>query len=168
MNNVTFKMKGVIPKGSILMIDKKPVKFKRDKQYNWVYKHETQNSKVTFEFKKYLELNVKHWFFWQMLMFVATFFGIFNTRPEKNCLELNCKIEFDVNENTEVVLRNNRFKDEGRAVEIETTTNYTEHQNKYRLNKEVKQKLKKLKTATILIGIGFAILLVVLLLLLVK
>ena len=168
MNSVTFKMKGVIPKGSILMIDKQPVKFKRDKQYNWVCKHETQNSKVTFEFKKYLELNVKHWFFWQILMFIVTFFGIFNTRPEKKCLELNCKIEFDVGENTEVVIRNNRFSDEGRALEIETSTNYVEHQNKYRLNKEAKQKLKKLKTTKILIGIGFAVLLVVLLLLLVK
>lgn len=162
MKKLNFKIKGQIPKDAIIQIDGKPVKFKKNKNNIKVYQHETENTKVVVTINKYLELNGKHWFFWQMFLFFITLFGIFDARAEKKCFVIDCKLEFFVQGDTEIELKFNKIFDGKKAVEVITEANCFESKNQYTIDKSCKKKLKKLKTSKIVSAIFIAVLVAVL------
>ena len=151
MRTVLFKIKGRLPNDSIIKIDDKIIKFKKNKKSIYSYTHQTESAKVTVSVKKYLELNVKGWFFWQMLLFLATLFGIFDARPEKKCLTVDCQFDFYLKEdNTNVDLKFNKVADGQKAIEVISEANCFEAKNLYTVDKNCKKKLKKLKVAKII------------------
>ena len=168
MHNIMFKIKGLIPKDTLIFVDDVPTKFKKDKHHNLSCNYQTEKSKVSLKIVRYFDANSKHWFFWQIFMFLITIFGIFSPRVEKKPLELNSEFEFEVSENTEIVLTANAFKDCGKAYEVTSSLPYVELKNKFRVSKEVKKKYKKLKTAKIVTFLGVLVLAIILLIVLLK
>ena len=166
MKNLNIKINGSLPKDSLISIDDKVVKFKRDKHNKLFYNYQTESSKVTINIKKYSEMHIKHWFFWQMFMFFITLFGIFDSKLEKKVLTINCKFNVFINQDESVVIKCNKFIDEGEAIQIETNANVFVEKNAYKVDKEAKKKFKKLKIAKILsvFGIGIVIALLIILL----
>ena len=94
MKYVDIKIKGQLPKNTIIKIDGQDVKFKKNKHNNLEHSYQTESAKTTITMKRYLELNVKGWFFWQMLLFLCTLFGIFDARPDKKCMLIDVKLYF--------------------------------------------------------------------------
>ena len=150
MKNINFKIKGQIPKNTIIHIDGKIVKFKKNKNNNLVYTHQTESAKTTITMVRYLELNVKHWFFWQMLLFFASIFGIFDQRADKKCMTLEVKLDVFHEGDANVELRFNKQLDGKPAVDVVSEANVFEAKNVYIVDKNCKKKLKKLKTAKII------------------
>ena len=151
MKYVDIKIKGQLPKNTIIKIDGQDVKFKKNKNNNLEHSYQTESAKTTITMKRYLELNVKGWFFWQMLLFLCTLFGIFDARPDKKCMLIDVKLDvFLKDDNTNVEIRFNKQLDGREAVVVETEANYFAAKNQYTVDKKCKQKLKKLKTAKII------------------
>ncbi|MBP3431979.1 MAG: hypothetical protein J6K39_03915 [Clostridia bacterium] len=108
----------------------------------------------------------KCWFWWNLLYFIISIFGIFDVRQEKRCLCVDCRFKIDVEKDSKVTLKILNFEDGGKVLEIESEAKVEELSNVQGYDKEAQKKHKKMNKAKIGIVAGVIILSVVLIILL--
>ena len=91
----------------------------------------------------------KNWFWWNLLYFLVSIFGIFDVRHDKKFLVVDCRFNVLVSGDTKAVLMINDFKDGGRFLDVECENNIEKIANKQYFDKTAKEKHKKMKKAKI-------------------
>ena len=138
------------------------VKKNRDKTYSCELEATEAKSEVVI----YRSHNYggKAWFWWNMLYFIISLFGIFEGRQNGKCLVLDAKFNISTEQDTNVIIRRNDFVDGEKLVSIETEAEVEEISNIQYYDKEARKKhakMKKIKIATAVITVALIVILVV-------
>ena len=140
MKELNLKITGEKNLGNTLIyIDKKPVKFKRNEFKNLVYNYKTMQDKVKIDVYKFLDVGGVWWFLTQIFLFLISIFGIFDVHSKNRYICLDCSFELDLKENNNVTLRCNTPKENTKAIEIESDLKITEISNEYFVDKKAKK-----------------------------
>lgn len=149
MNKLNMKINGVNTKGLDIKIDDKKVNLTKNKFGNKAVVYETENPTVNIKIKKYLEINSKAWFLWQMLFFFLSVFGIFDLRLDKRCVILDCEFEVKLEEITTLNLSMNYVKSLEKALKVDCNADVNEIKNVAYVDEQAKKRIKILKIAKI-------------------
>lgn len=151
MKILNLKLQGGIEINPIIAIDGKLIQYKRNKYKTALIKYETEKDYVDVEISNILEIKGPYWWFVQMFFYIISLFGILNPRLEKFCYLVNYKSRiYLTNNENDVIIKFNLFKENSRAIEIKTQCNVEENVNEYLLDLEAKKRKKILKISHIL------------------
>ena len=145
MNKLNLKISGINAKGVDIRIDDKHVDIIKNKFGNRVVQYETENQTVNIKIKKYLEINSRAWLFWQLLFFFVSFFGIFDIRPDKRCLVLDCEFEVKLEEITTMNISMNYAKSVEKALKVDSNAEINEIKNVAYVDEKAKKRMKILR-----------------------
>ncbi|MBR2909835.1 MAG: hypothetical protein IKC11_05820 [Clostridia bacterium] len=161
-----IELVGVYDKANTLVVDEKVVKLKKKDGNTRYAVVETEKSKVDVAMYKAHHYVGKHWFWWQLLYFFVSVFGIFDIKQDKKMLVADCSFTVDVTGDTKVVLKRENFVDQGKFLKIETSSTIEEKSNIQYIDKEALKRHKKMKKAKIGIFAGVVVLAILLVILL--
>ena len=163
MNKLNMKINGVNTRGLDIKIDDKKVNVLKNKYGNKAVIYETENPTVNIKIKKYLEINSRAWFFWQMLFFFLSVFGIFDFKLDKKCVVIDCEFEVKLEEITTLNLSMNYVKSLEKALKVDSNADIKEIKNVAYVDEKAKKRIKILKITKIFTLIALLILVIVLL-----
>ena len=163
MNKLNMKINGVNTRGLDIKIDDKKVNVLKNKYGNKAVIYETENPTVNIKIKKYLEINSRAWFFWQMLFFFLSVFGIFDFKLDKKCVVIDCEFEVKLEEITTLNLSMNYVKSLEKALKVDSNADIKEIKNVAYVDEKAKKRMKILKITKIFTLIALLILVIVLL-----
>lgn len=145
-----------------IAVNGKVVKLKknRDKTYNWEIETEEKRSEVVI-YKSHQYFG-KYWFWWSLLYFIISIFGIFDARQNKKCLVLDAKFMISTETDAKAKIVRQNFEDNAKLINIETESEVEEITNVQYYDKQAKQKDSKMKKAKIAIAIGLLVAIVLL------
>lgn len=166
MANVKIQFVGFTDLQEGIAIDGKFVKIKQDNDKKLNYSFETE--KDTFEIEVYKThcYTGKNWFWWNLLYFFISIFGLFDIRQNKRCLVQNCKFKIAVQPDQTVIVRRQDFKDGEKLALVEIDASVEEIANVQYYDKEGAKrhsKMKKFKIATTILSVALAVVLIVVL-----
>lgn len=151
MNTLDLKIQGGRGLKPIIKIDGNVVNYKRNKNQSIEIKHETDKNNVSLSIENILEINGPCWWLVQMLFFVVSIFGIFNTKLEKMCYVISYKCTFSLNEgNNTAVIKIGKLQDKAEVVTVVTNTEYLVEKNECVLDEKAQKRKKILKVSKIL------------------
>ncbi len=101
----------------------------------------------------------KNWFWWSLLFYFISIFGIFDVKQNKRCLMVDCRFKVTLEKDKKVVLALNKFEDGGKFAEIQTEEAVEETSNIQFYDKVAQKRHKKMKWAKF--GISFLTLILV-------
>ena len=142
MNKLNMKISGINAKGIDIKVDDKKVKIVKNKFGNRVVEYETENPTVNIKIKKYLEINSRAWFFWQLLFFFVSFFGIFDIRADRRCVILDCEFDVKLEEITTLNISMNYAKSVEKALKIDSNAEVNEIKNVAYVDEKAKKRMK--------------------------
>lgn len=108
----------------------------------------------------------KFWFFWNLLYFLVSVFGLFDMRLNKRCLVLDARLKIATTQDAQVVIRRQNFVDGGALVSTETTAQVEIISNQQYYDKAAKKKaslMRKFKIAIAVVAVLIAAVTVVML-----
>ena len=108
----------------------------------------------------------KNWFWWNLLYFVISIFGLFDVRGDKKCLVIDGRFIISTEQDSKATLRRQDFEDGGKVVAVETSSQFEEIKNIQYYDKVAKarqKKMKKFKIATTIISLALIVTLIVVL-----
>ena len=149
-----------------ITVDGKYVKLKKNKQKSYACSIETDKQQVDVVVYKSHNYYGKNWFWWNLLYFVISIFGLFDVRGDKKCLVIDARFTISTEQDTKAILRRQDFEDGARVVEIESSSQIEETKNIQFYDKEAKarqKKMKKFKIATTIISLALIVTLIVVL-----
>ena len=141
MNELKVKLTGLNDKCSI-SIDGTPLKFKKNKFGSIEATHKTDKTKVELSVVKYLEINSKLWWLWQIIYFFLSVFGLFDVFKDKKCLVIEAKFNINLKEQTEIMLQLNRQRNDNKALSVKTTAEFEEIKNVSGIGDAIFEKIK--------------------------
>ena len=100
----------------------------------------------------------KHWFWWNLLYYLISIFGIFDSNHNKRCLVVDCRFNTNLETDKKITLNVQNFEDGGKFAELQSDEPFEEISNIQYFDQEAQKRHKKMKKAKIGIFIGFAIL----------
>ena len=165
MANVTLEFVGTNKALKTLTINNKHVKVKKDRDGKKRCQFETNEPEVEIRISQNHYYYGKNWFWWNLLYYVVSIFGIFDIRQNTKFLVIDCVFKLHITEDTTATLKILNFQDGGKFLEIQSNADVEEISNKYYFDKEAKQKHRKMKKAKIGVLITSAILIAVLVML---
>lgn len=157
MNKLNLKISGINAKGVDVRIDGEHVKITKNKFGNKVVEYETENPTVNIKIKKYLEINSRAWFFWQLLFFFVSLFGIFDIRQDKRCLVLDCEFEVKLEEITTMNISMNYAKSVEKALKVDCNAEVNEIKNLAYVDERAKKRMKIMRFVKIFIFVAIII-----------
>ncbi len=89
----------------------------------------------------------KAWFWWALLYYVISLFGIFDARQDKKCMVIDCRFKINLDTDKKVVLKVKDFEDGGKFLEFEGETQVEELINKQYFDMEARKRHKKMRKA---------------------
>ena len=164
MNNLKLKFYNDLKQNLCVFIDDKPFRLRGG---NKDTKFSTEKNSIKLRVCKINTFHKKHWFIYQMFLFLIRIFGIFKTKKDKKFWVFDYEYELTLGENTTFELLYEFQKDGTRKVIAKSNTEYKEISGTCYVDEEAKSKNKKLilpKILTIIAFIVASILLLVLLL----
>ena len=167
MNKLNMKINGVNTRGLDIKIDNKKVNLIKNKFGNKAVIYETENPTVNIKIKKYLEINSRAWFFWQMLFFFLSVFGIFDFKLDKTCMVIDCEYEVKLEEITTLNISMNYVRSLEKALKVDSNADVNEIKNIAYVEEKAKKRIKILKVTKVCTVIALIVLTVVLLTILV-
>lgn len=141
MNELTIKLSNTKHLSPTMIIDGKPVKFKKNKFGSLESTVMTEKNTVEFYIYSFLELSSPYWWLWNLLFWFISFFGLFDVPYSKNYTRINCKFTINLKENTKFegnFLRTNSQK----ALEYTCDSEVIETTNNYFIDEKVKTRRK--------------------------
>ena len=169
MNSLFLKIRGASKLNATVLCDNKPVKFTKNKYGGYETTYETTAKRVNVKIYKYLEINNPLWWLFSWIFFIISIFGILEPKYDKRCLVINADFDIDLDgQVTEVVMSVNNLSSGGKAINVETKTNYTENANNYFVDYKAKKRLKIMKIVKWLTFFACIILLVLFIIKLLK
>lgn len=110
----------------------------------------------------------KHWFWWNLLYYLISIFGIFDFNNNKRCLVVDFRFNLKLENDTKVIMKINNFEDGGRFAELESEVELEEISNIQCFDKIAQKRQKKMKKAKIGIFFGSVALIAILVVLIIK
>ena len=95
-----IELVGVYDKANTLVVDEKVVKLKKKDGNTRYAVVETEKSKVDVAMYKAHHYVGKHWFWWQLLYFFVSVFGIFDIKQDKSCSVVDCRFRLNLTQDT--------------------------------------------------------------------
>lgn len=126
---------------------------------------ETDKSEVEVSICHNHYYNGKNWFWWNLLFFIVSIFGIFDIYQNTRFLVVDCRFKLAINGDTNVELQIQNFEDGGKLLEVVSDNNVEILENKQFYDKEAQKRHKIMKKAKI--GIVFGVILLVSILMLI-
>lgn len=146
-----------------MLINGKRAKVKRKKNKYLVSTDISTNNAEIVIYRGHYYLG-KAWVFWDILCFIISVFGIFDTPYNRQCVVIDYKCRVDVVEDTNLVMNINHFTDGGRFIEHNTEAKVEEDSNVFYIDQLAKTRRKKMKK----VKLGIAILIVAITVLLIS
>jgi len=166
MTKLDLEFVGLKDLEGCITVDGKYVKIKKNKQKEYTCNIETDKKQVEVVVYKSHNYYGKNWFWWNLLYFIISIFGIFDARQDKKCLVVDARLTISTEQDAKVILRRQDFEDGGKVMEIETSSQFEETKNIQYYDKEAKarhKKMKKFKIATTIISLALIIVLIIVL-----
>ncbi len=166
MTKLDLEFVGLKNMEGCITVDGKYVKLKKNKQKIYSCSVETEKEKVDVVIYKSHQYYGKNWFWWNLLYFVISIFGLFDIRGDRNCLVIDGRFTISNEQDTKAILRRQDFEDGAKLVEVETSAKVEEIKNIQYFDKEAKKKqnkMKKFKIAATIITLALIITLIVVL-----
>lgn len=142
-------------------VDGRPAKFRKNQYKNLTYHHRTDQDTVKIRICKYADIGGAVWFFIQLLFFVISIFGIFDTRIANRAVCFDCTLDVDIKGNDSLTLRCNPPKNGQKVFDVDTGARVQEHDNCYCTAENAEKKLKALKLAKILLAVAIVVIVTV-------
>ncbi len=155
MNNLKIKVTGS-NKNELLLVDNKIVKYKRNNFGTIEADFQTEKSQVEVRVVRYLEITRKHWFWWQVLYFFISIFGIFDVKADKKCVVMDCHYLMSLNGDCEMKIQIDSTSSEPKVL-AESNTEFQEIKNHVFVDKTAKKRLKGWRAFKIVLWIALAI-----------
>lgn len=137
-------------KNPSLFIDGERVYTKKSKNGEYTCRFETEKDSVELSVYKFLEINGKFWFLYSILFFFISLLGIFDAHYDNKCYCLKYKTVLTLNEETNVKLVFNQFKESGAAINCTADCPAEETENEYYTDKQAKKRLKIMRIVKLL------------------
>lgn len=155
MREVEIKLTGTQNLGeTVIKIDDKPVRFKKNEFGSYVCKYQTENDKVNIKVLKMLDVGGVWWFITQLFFFIISIFGIFDIHHKERCLIVDFEADFDLNEENKITLQVQSPKEDTKAIAVETNLSTQEISNTYYLDEKAKKTFKILNIAKIILALA--------------
>ena len=149
--------------GGILVNDK-IVKLKKEKNKNYTCEVETEEKTCNLVIYKSHYYSGKNWFWWNLLYFVVSVFGLFDIKHDKKCVVYDGRFNLPIDGDTNIVIKRQDFEDGGKLATIETTAQVEEVSNIQFYDKEARKRhriMKKFKIAATIISLALITTLIV-------
>lgn len=162
MTKLNLEFVGFNNKDASILINGKYEKLKktREKAYTCSVETDLKESEITI-YKSHNYIG-KNWFWWNLLYFIVSVFGLFDIRQNKKCLVLYSRFTISTENDTEAIIKRQDFEDEGKLVEVETSSKVEEISNVQYYDKEARKRHAKMKKFKIITTIASLVLIVVL------
>jgi len=98
MKDVYLNFANNSPLNSVVLIDGKKLKATKNEQGNQMYHYQTEKESVNVKIYSYTEMSSKLWYFFSILYFFISVFGIFDARPKKNGMSLKAEYNYKISE----------------------------------------------------------------------
>ena len=155
MKTLELKLNGRPEIGeTIITVDDKPIKFKKNNFGNLTAKYQTANDKVKIKIYNTLDVGGIFWFITQIFFFLVSIFGIFDLHEKQKCIGLDFAMEVDLKDENKLTLQFNTPRTEGKAINVETDLTYRESSNQYHFDNQAKRTIKRLRWAKVICGIA--------------
>lgn len=151
MNTLKLSVQGGLGIQPIIKIDDNVVKYKRNRNKVIELQHQTNKDKVNISISNILEVNGPCWWLMQMLFFVVSVFGIFNSKLEKLCFTISykCTLSLNSGDNT-AVIKIGKLQDKAEVISMVTDNEYMVECNECVLDEKAQKRKKILKISKIL------------------
>ena len=126
-----------------------PKKQKSTKKYGFSYTTDKRYCEI--EVRSYSRFQTRLWLLWELLFFVVSVFGIFDVRYGKFTYNTYCKMQVDVANDTDILLRVMDPRNNGVVARIETDAKVNILDNEYIIDRVAKKKQKVLNVFKVLL-----------------
>lgn len=139
MNNLTLVLTSKLKPFTDIFIDGNIVKPKKIKG-KYTIQYSTENTTVELGIKRYSFFQTWWCYLFDLIFFVFSFFGIFDSYFARHCYRTYCKIKLDVQEQTFVKLKVLPPKKNKAVAIIESQLNYEQIENIYLIDKTARRR----------------------------
>ena len=140
MNNITLKVRGA-PKNSLIFLDDKLIKTKKDSFGNKMFKGQTSKNEVSLKIYKVQELTLKNWWLYEILYFILSIFGLFDYRAKTGFYDVTYEANITLKENSELEMSFDRKSENAFQIK-QTNIELNEKENKKEQNLKAKKRFK--------------------------
>ena len=125
MNTVNLRISGLQNASNVeVFVDGQAVTGKKNQFGSYEVRYQTEKQNVEIALRNNSELDGRFWWFFALISFLVSVFGIFNPRYAKAQF-LDCRFDVDLKENSDIRFTVNKVST-GRAVETQTNCNIRE------------------------------------------
>ena len=142
MNCLNLKFSSEFKKYMCVFVDDKPVKLKSG---NKPTKYMTEKETVKVRVVKWNAFCGKHWFWWQLLCYIISVFGIFYPNRQKEFWNVDCEYEVKLSENTDFEVGYRFLVGAGKSIFVRANAEYITKKELCVKDDEAKQRKKKFK-----------------------
>lgn len=157
-----FEFVGFKDSVNSVLVDGKVVKLEKEKDENkkikYIYSHETNKNTCDVVIYKSHNYEGKHWFWWNLLYFFISVFGIFDSKNNTKFAVIDASFKVTSDKDAKVLVKRLDFTDKGKLVSVETDASVEEFSNIQYYDKEAKKKHAKMKKAKIGVTIATVLL----------
>lgn len=159
MRNLEIKLNGVSSMNPVVLVDDKRVKLKKNSFGNLIANIETEKETANIKVYKYLQINSKLWFLTEIFFFIISLFGVLDYKKDadRNCTVLEADLDVAVKEQSTLNLVFNSAKKDGKAFEIESSSEVKENSNISYVDNVAKKRKKILKFMKIGVALAVAV-----------
>lgn len=163
MKNLNLKLSGVNSKFvPSIIIDGEYVKCKKNEFGSYEANYKTEKEEVEITILRDLELKGKFWWFYAIISFIVSIFGIFEPPYDRKNIVIDCRYKIKLTENNDLKIVFNNLSKQGKAVEIETKNEVEEIKNEFYIDKQTKKRWLVLLIAKIIAWIAILIVAIIL------
>lgn len=164
MNQLTLKITGSnYLSNSVILVDGRPIHIKKNQFGSHTATYKTEKDNVNIKLVTYLDHGGIVWFLTQLIFFIISIFGIFDTHEKVNYTVINYEADVTLNGETTLTLRCYP-KSNTKPIEVKSDdVSVMEKENSYVINQSAKKTIKILLLSKIILAIAMIVLLVVLL-----
>ena len=139
---INLKLTGVNPKiRPIISVDGKTKRLKKNKFGSYEFKNKVKKDSVVISIHRNLELRSRFWWFYAILSFIISGFGILEPGYDRKCVDVNCKFIVKLKSDATINIKFNSFVSSGKAVEITSSScSIIQEENSYLVDKSIKKK----------------------------
>ena len=159
MKSINLKLVGINSKViPTIKVDDQIVVCKKNQFGSFETNIQTEKDEVELSLTRNLELKAKLWWLYALVSFIVSIFGIFEPFYDRKNISIDCKFKIKLNDTNDIKVKFNSLTSQGKAVEIETTNEFEEIINEYKIDKQAKKRWIILLILKIIIWIALAIL----------
>lgn len=141
MKEVIIDLWGHCPYKPVVKIDGKMIEYTRKEHSRYVINYMTDKEKISVSVYKYLEINGKFWFLWQLLYCFLSVFGLFDFRADRKCICYDLKFDLTLSQDkTNVSVKILKPKKTGFAADIKVKNGLWVTSNSFFVDKKARRR----------------------------